>query len=410
MMSLKIEYTPYPVLEPKPGCEWADTMLLNPAIVCDPDGKTLHMLFRATGPYPHKKKEGSRYDPYPIFLGYAKSEDGGKTWQADFSRPALAPALEYERENMYIRDIYGNTVVNYSNGCVEDPRIFTVEGQLYVSVACRLFPPGPYWLENDLPEGETTYTNVPDWAKQPDNPLGKVACTNDTVTVLFALDLEHLKNHRYEEAFRYVCNLTDGNRDDNRDVFLFPRKMKIGGKMQYVMFHRPHNPENFPAGKGAPRPSIMLAAAETIPDLATEKATHKLLAAPRFDWEEERVGASWPPIALGNGEWLLQYHGKQVPDYGYTQSFMILREKENDFPEIVHRCSERLMYARQPWELPDRFTIPCLFTTAGILLDDTLVMSYGAADQRAGIAWANLQEVVAYVRQFDAEGNRLAQS
>lgn len=405
-MSLKFEYSPKPVLEAKPGCEWADTMLLNPAIVKDPDSKTLHMLFRATGPYAKKRMEGSRFDPYPIFFGYAHSDDLGRSWQADFSRPALAPALEYALEKLYIEDDEGNRVVNYSNGCVEDPRIFEVEGRLYVSAACRMFPPGPYWEEDSLAEGETTYTNVPEWAKSPNNPIGKVAFTNDTVTVLFELHLDKLKAGNYEEAFTYVCNLTDGNVDDNRDVFLFPRRMMIDGKLQYVMFHRPHNPSNFEAGKGVTKPSIMLAAAESIKDLASDRATHRLLATQRFDWEDERIGASWPPISLGNGEWLLQYHGKQLPDYGYSQSFMILREKENDFPEIVHRCSERLMYAKQDWEMPDKFTIPCLFTTAGIVVDDTLIISYGAADQRAGIAWVNLQEAVDYVRQFDSEGNR----
>ena len=89
-----IRYSQKPVLEPKEGCMWADTMVLNPAIVKDPDTDTLHMLFRATGPWPAKNLKG-KSDPYPIFLGYAKSDDRGETWQPDFSRPALAlPTME----------------------------------------------------------------------------------------------------------------------------------------------------------------------------------------------------------------------------------------------------------------------------------------------------------------------------
>lgn len=406
-MKPNFRYSKTPALEAQPGCAWADTMLLNPAIIKDQDSKTLHMLFRATGPWKQKRMEGSRFDPYPIFLGYAKSDDLGETWEADFSRPALSPALEYEIDKMYITDDEGNKVVNYSNGCVEDPRIFEVEGQLYVTVACRMFPPGPYWLETELAEGETTYTNVPEWSKSIDNPIGKAAYTNDTVTVLYKLDLDKLKEKDYDNAFQYVCNLTDGGVDDNRDVFLFPNKIMIDGKMQYVMLHRPHNPENFEAGKGATKPSIMLAAAERIKDFASSKATHKLMAVQEFEWEDERVGASWPPIKIGDGEWLLQYHGKQLPDYGYTQSFMILEEKENSFPEVKHRCPDRLMYAKQDWELPDKFPIPCLFTTAGIVVDDTLIMSYGAADQKAGISWVKLQEVIDHVRKYDDKGNLL---
>lgn len=397
-------YSLEPALSPKEGCIWADTMVLNPAIIKDLDSNTIHMLFRSTGPYPQKRMEGSPFDPFPIFLGYAWSEDLGETWNADFSRPALSPALEYDIDKVFITDDVGKKVPNFSNGCIEDPRIFEVEGELYISVACRLFPPGPYWIEDAV---GGTHTNVPEWSKSIDNPFGEAALKNNTVTVLFKFDLNKLKNKDYENAFVYVCNLTDGNIDDNRDVFLFPNKMKIDDKMQYVMLHRPHHPDKFEAGKSVKTPSIMLAAAEKIKDFPTEKATHKLLATQEFDWEEDRIGASFSPIKINEEEWLLAYHGKQLPNYGYTQSFMILKNKENSFPEIIHRCSERLMYASQDWELPDKFLCPCLFSTGGIIIDGTLIISYGAADQKVGISWVNFDELVAYVRNFDAKGNRI---
>ncbi len=395
-----IRYSPEPVLEPKEGCIWADTMVLNPAIVKDPYSDTIHMLFRATGPWPAKNLKG-KSDPYPIFLGYAKSDDRGETWQPDFGRPALAPALEYEMDKMYIRDIYDREVVNYANGCVEDPRIFEVEGELYLTTACRMFPPGPYW------EGDKRRDNIPDWAMEPDNPFGTTASRNDTTTVLFKLDLDKLKSREYERAFGYVCNLTDGNVTANRDVFLFPRKMKIDGKMRYVMLHRPENPDKFEAGKGIYKPAIFLAAAEKPEDFCTGKCMHKLLAKGIFDWEEERIGASFPPVEIESGKWLISYHGKQMPDYGYTQSFMIVEEQEDDFPLIIHRCPERLMYARQKWELPDKFACPCIFTSGGIVMDEELVMSYGAADQKVGLARANLEEIVDYVSSFDENGNEI---
>jgi beta-1,2-mannobiose phosphorylase / 1,2-beta-oligomannan phosphorylase len=405
-MKPKFMYSPEPALEPKRGCAWADTMVLNPAIVKDPEDNTIHMLFRTTGPWAHKRMEGSPYDPYPIFFGYAKSDDLGKTWESDFSRPALAPALEYDMSKIYIVDNQGNKVPNFSNGCVEDPRIFQVEGELYLSAACRMFPPGPYWIEGS--NVGMTHTNKPEWSKMEENPFGKAASKNVTVTVLFKLDLDKLKDKDYENAFAYVSNITDGNVDDNRDVFLFPEKMMVNGKLQYILIHRPHNPELFEAGKGVKNPSIMLAAAEDIRDFTTAKATHKLLAKQEFEWEEEKIGASWPPIKVNDSEWLLPYHGKQLPDYGYTQSFMILRNNENDFPEITHRCLERLMYAQQRWELPDKFLCPCLFTTGGIVIDDTLIMSYGAADQKAGISWVNFNDLVSYIKEFDANRNRIS--
>jgi hypothetical protein len=202
-------------------------MVLNPAIVKDAQTNTLHMLFRATGPGTDKKMEGSPYDPYPIYLGYAKSDDMGQTWEADFSRPALAPKVAYSLDEMYIKDDEGKSVVNYANGCIEDPRIFLVEGEWYLSAACRLFPPGPYWLEGK--DIGLTHTNVPKWAKKRDNPLGEAAFKNITVTVLFKLDLTKLSERDYDNAFQYICNLTNGSEGDNRDVFLFPNKMRVNG-------------------------------------------------------------------------------------------------------------------------------------------------------------------------------------
>lgn len=397
-MSINIVCSPTPALEPRLGCTWADTMVLNPAIIKDPESKTIHMLFRSTGPWTHRRLEGSGKDPYPIFLGYAKSEDLGKTWKADFERPALAPAVQYELDKMYIIDDEGNKVPNYTNGCIEDPRIFEMEGQLYLTAACRMFPPGPYW------ENEPGYTNIPKWVHSDKNPFGKTAVTNCTVTVLYKLDLDKLKTKDYDNAFTYIGPLTSGEITDNRDVFFFPEKMMIDGKMQYVLIHRPHHPHAFEAGKGVLKPSIMLAAAENIKDFTTSKAKHRLLATQLFDWEEERIGASWVPIKISEKEWLFPYHGKKVPGLGYTQSFMILKERENDFPEIIHRCPERLMYAKQEWELPDKFLVPCIFTTGGIVIDDTLIMSYGAADQKAGIAWVNIKELVEHIRKFDKYG------
>ncbi|AIQ48603.1 hypothetical protein R70723_23855 [Paenibacillus sp. FSL R7-0273] len=406
-MKPQFRYLSKPALEPVPGCDWADKMVLNPAIVKDPDSGDIHMLFRATGPWPQKRREGC-HDPYPIFLGYAKSTDGGETWDADFTRPALAPALGYEEHELYITDIHGKKVRNYANGCVEDPRIFYLEDELYVTVACRAFPPGPYWLSSQHPPVQTRFEYVPDWIFEGDgkDPFIKTARSNDTVSVLYRLDLDKLKQREYESAFQYVGPLTEGHVSDNRDVFFFPEKMMIAGKQQYLMLHRPMNVLPFEGGEQAGKPSIYLAAAESLEDFASSKATHRLLAQPVFDWEENRIGASWPPISLGNKEWLVSYHAKQDAQVGYTQSFMIVREQEDDFPAVVHRCSERLMFAEREWEMPQDYPTPCLFTTGGIVLGEELIMSYGAADQKVGISWVNFNELVAFIREYGEDGRR----
>ena len=86
---------------------------------------------------------------------------------------------------------------------------------------------------------------------------------------------------------------------------------------------------------------------------------------------------------------------------------MILEEQKNDFPKIIHRCKKRLMYARQDWELPDKFLCPCIFTTGAVVMDDTLIMGYGAADEKVGIVKTSLSDLIAYVRTFDDKGHRI---
>ncbi|MNP50725.1 hypothetical protein D3C76_1450060 [compost metagenome] len=84
---------------------------------------------------------------------------------------------------------------------------------------------------------------------------------------------------------------------------------------------------------------------------------------------------------------------------------MIVREQEDDFPAVIHRCSDRLMFAERDWEMPSDYPTPCLFTTGGIVMGEDLIMSYGAADQKVGISWVNFNDLLAYIRKYDAHGN-----
>lgn len=398
-MSVKITYSPGPVLVPQPGCRWADTMVLNPGIIKDPESERVHMLFRATGPWQDAQSPGKR-PPYPIFLGYAYSDDLGRSWTADFSQPAMAPALADTVEHMYIHNVDNEMVVNYANGCIEDPRLVALEGRIYLIVACRMFPPGAYWIKDDPMQC------APDWAKSNDHPFGRAAGENVTVSVLFQVDLNRLASRRYQDAFKYVTHLTDPQRGENRDVLMFAEKMAIRGEEQYVCIHRPSEPRHYSGSVKTDLPSIFVSSAGDFADLATDRTVQSVLAEPLFDWEGSRIGGSWPPIRVAADEWLFAYHGKQDDRIGYTQSFMILKRQGDGLPTVAHRCSDRLMYAQQDWEMPGRFGIPCIFATGGIVVDDQLIISYGAADEKVGIAWTNPDRLVSHVRQFDPQGRK----
>lgn len=378
------------VLTPVEGCSWASEMVLNPAIIEDPETGRIHMLVRVSGPAAEKRLAGKPL-PYPIFMAYGFSDDGGASFSFDFDRPAIAPALEYEAERLWIKDGRGETVPNYHNGCLEDPRLFFVEGECYLTLACRMFPPGPYW-EHDEPT-----QCMPEWAKAPDSPF--CSQENVTVTALYRVDLAALGVRDYDKAFTFVTHLTDPKKGQDRDVFILPKRMMIDGRPQYVMLHRPSTPDAYEE-LDEKRPSIVISAAPDFYSFAEAATRRELFYAPSLDWQSERVGASTPLIPIGDGEWLLSFHGKKDESMGYTQSFMIIREVENDFPKITHLYPKRWIVNEADFERPAKFGIPCVFFTGMIRRGGRLLVSYGAADEFAAVMELDFNKTVEILRHY----------
>lgn len=381
------------VLGPVAGSPWASEMVLNPAIIQDRRTGRIHMLFRATGPWAQKRLEG-RPLPYPIFLGYGWSNDNGETWGFDLLKPALAPRLEYDSEKIRIENYRGEKVVDYANGSIEDPRLFYFENECYMTAACRMFPPGPYWEHDDPTQC------CPDWVGGDRNPFGRAASENVTVSVLYRVDLDRLSQKRYSSAFQYVANLTDPEFGEDRDAVIFPERLRIGGDPKIVMLHRPFCPTAYPADVASLRPSVFICAADRFEDFSDPNLGRRILAVPEYDWERDRIGASAPPIRIGPTEWLLGYHGKQDAIVGYTQSFMILKEDGRGMPEVSCRCPERLITADLEWERAGKFSTPCVFITGMVRLGERLLMSYGAADEKVGLLEADLKPLIEYLRTF----------
>ena len=381
------------VLRPVKNCAFASEMVLNPAIIKDPVTGRIHMLVRTSGPWQQGRLEGKPL-PYPIFLAYGWSDDGGVSFGFDFKKPALAPLLKYERDELLVANGRGELEPAFHNGCIEDPRLFFIEGDCYLTVACRMFPPGPYW-EHDEPT-----QCMPEWAKSKDSPYE--SAENLTVTVLYRVDLDALAKRDYGAAFTFITSLTDPVRGQDRDVILFPEKMMIDGKLQYVMIHRPVTPDKYDEFEEK-LPSIVISAAPDFYSFAKNATRREILYSPRLDWQANRVGASTPLIDMGNGEWLLSFHGKKDDVTGYTQSFMILRERENDFPEITHLYPERWIVNEAEFELPKKFGIPCIFFTGMIKEGDELLASYGAADEFAAVMRIDYNKVIETLRRYPYE-------
>ncbi|MBE7031211.1 MAG: hypothetical protein E7409_07285 [Ruminococcaceae bacterium] len=378
------------LLSPVEGIEWASEMVLNPALIRDPDTGRFHMLVRTTGPWKQAQLPGKPL-PFPIFFGYGWSDDG-ENFEFDLSRPALSPALKFEKEEMYIKNGYGERVPNYANGCIEDPRLFFIDGVCYMTVATRMFPAGPYWDHDDPTQC------MPEWARTEENTFGTIE--SPSMSILYRVDLKALDAKDYDNAFCYMCHLNDPAMGDDRDVFFFPKKMKIDGEDCYIMLQRPRDPSVY--GFDSKLPSIVMAAAKEFRDFAAGKVLRReLLIKPSFDWQKERIGSSTPPIDLGNGEWLLNYHAKKNPAEGYGQSFMILEERENELPVIKHICNEKMIVNEEEWEAPAKFKMPVVFFTGLIEYDGDLLCGYGAADQYVGLMRIDYPALLELLRRCD---------
>ena len=241
---------------------------------------------------------------------------------------------------------------------------------------------------------------MPDWVQKSD--LNVAIKENYTVTLLYKVSLEALRKREYEKAFILIAPLHEPVISDDRDVLLFPRRLEINGKRKIVCIHRPKFPWHYEIGKELAAPSIFLAAADKLENFSQPGKVERIVfAKAEFEWEANRIGASFPPLELAPGEWLLPYHGKQDDKVGYTQSFMILRENGTLALDIVKRPAERLLYADEPWELEGEFTIPCLFSCSGVILDNgELLMGYGAADKKIGLVSTGFQELIDYLKKL----------
>ena len=381
-----MEFKRIKVIEPDKNTGWMDMATLNPAII-EYKGK-IHMLFRVRGELNNPHPETMIC---PISLGHAWSKDGGYTWEIDKSRPCLVPACETEPNKLYTTNIYGEKVVNYANGTIEDPRLTIIDGKCYMTVACRFIPLPQMWKNPNL-----RYF-VGEWAKNKEsNPFGKVADLNLTVSVLYEVNLDALEKNDYDNAFRYITHLTNPEYGENRDVVLFSERMMIDGKLCYVMIERPVEPYLNPQ-LSEKKPTMIISYAEKFEDFAKPDNIKTVLAAPQIYWESDRIGASAPPLKISDKHWILSYHGKQDDEKGYSQNFMLLETVDNSLPIIKNRSAEPIIRVEEEWEFPTHFKIPCLFITGMIKVDDDILMAYGAADERVGVMFAKYKDILDYL-------------
>ena len=118
----------------------------------------------------------------------------------------------------------------------------------------------------------------------------------------------------------------------------------------------------------------------------------KIVLAPKHDHEINYIGGGCPPIETKDG-WLLIYHGVHDTVNGYVYSACAaLLDLENPQKEIA-RLPYPLFFPEKEWELKGEVNNVC-FPNGAVVVDDTLYIYYGAADERIGVASLSLSELL----------------
>lgn len=311
--------------------------------VCNPgvihhDGQ-FQMLYRAAGDDPD----------HVIRFGLATSRDGFH-FERQSDQPILSPSDD-----------------GPDAGCIEDPRIVRLDGHFYVTYAYRALKPRQYWLR----ENNAAYS--------PDDPtLPPLIGRNLTASgLLLSDDLR---------TFRRLGRITRPEVDD-RDVILFPEK--IGGR--YVLLHRPMQwtgPDH-----GTQYPAMWISFSDDL--LSWPEST--LLAKGEAAWEC-KIGGSCPPLRTPRG-WFVIYHA--VDASGVYRVGAMMLDLENP-ARVIARTPDPIMEPESDFEWRGLYPHGVTFPTANVVVDETIFVYYGCADESIGVATAHFPSLVEHVMRFKA--------
>jgi len=177
----------------------------------------------------------------------------------------------------------------------------------------------------------------------------------------------------------------------NRNGVLFPRK--INGK--YYMLSRPSDNGHTPFG------DIFLSES---PDL-TYWGKHRLVMQKTFPWEGLKIGGGPVPIETDEG-WLMIYHGVVLTCNGYVYSFgSALLDLENP-SKVLYRSKYYIFTPQESYETVG--FVPNVCFPCATLVDaptGRIAIYYGAADTYTGVAFGNIDEIIAYTKANNQLGS-----
>lgn len=323
----------------KTNLEFENEGVLNPATI--KEGNTIHLFYRAvsTGNYSS--------------IGYCKF-DNPLHLVGRNNTPLIVPEFDYESQG------------------VEDPRIVKIDDWYYLTY--------------------TAYDGV--------NALGALAISLDLInwekkgiivpqiTYDKFKELAESKGEINVKYLRYNDHEKQTNNDTtkliwDKNLIFFPRR--INGKLAFL--HRI-------------KPDMHIVTAINSLDELTDKfwknyflsINQYIVLSPKYDHEISYIGGGCPPIETKEG-WLLIYHGVQDSIKGYVYSACAaLLDLENPQTGIA-RLPYPLFSPEYLWELRGEVNNVC-FPTGTVVINDTLYIYYGAADERIACASVSISELL----------------
>jgi len=190
------------------------------------------------------------------------------------------------------------------------------------------------------------------------------------------------------KAFEFIENVLP---PFNRNAVLFPRRFNG----QYLMFHRPSDPGHTPFG------DIFVCSS---PDLV-HWGHHRWVFGPRGGWQSKKVGAGPVPIETDEG-WLMIYHGVKITCSGFIYSAGAALLDRDEPWKVLYRTRRYLL---APTEYYERVgDVPNVVFPVATLLDQKtgrLALYYGCADTCIGLAYAQLGDVIEFVKRNSFSSN-----
>lgn len=239
---------------------------------------------------------------------------------------------------------------------IEDPRLVEIQNELYLTyvITPTPSPPGAVRRRLGIPKPQCAF---------PRTALAKIK--------------DFKKFDRLGVISPYHAH--------ERDVVLFPDK--VNGR--YAVLHRARN--WIGSSYSAEKPSIWFA---FLDGLTGKMYGHKLVIIPEKSWEAVKIGAGPSPIKTNYG-WLLLYHGVGQ-DHTYRAGAALLDLKEPW--KVIARTPDPILEPEEPYEREG--DVPnVVFPEGMVVIDDELIVFYGAADKVCCVATINMSKILSYLQE-----------